>query len=78
MNREDPAKDFYSQERGENNSMYCRRKTFWDIIRKLVDAGYKSYAAIDKVYEVYGRGTSVNTILVVMARDRKIGGNPNL
>ena len=31
-----------------------------------------------KVYDVYGRGTSVTTILVMMVRDRKTGGNPNL
>ena len=37
-----------------------------------------SETAIDKVYQVYGRGTSVTTILVMMVRDRKTGGNPNL
>ena len=78
LNGEKPAKEFNSQERGKNKSMYCRRKVFWDVIRNLVNAGFTSDAAIDKVYQVYGRATSVTTILVMMVRDRKTGGNPNL
>ena len=58
--------------------MYCRRKVFWDIIRNLVNAGFTSDAAIDNVYNVYDRGTSVTAILVMIVTDRKTGGNPNL
>ena len=78
LNGEKPAKDFSSTERGKNKSMYCRRKVFWDVISTLIRAGYTSDTAIDKVYQVYGRGTSVTSILVMMVRDRKNGGNPNL
>ena len=78
LNGEKPAKDFNSQERGKNKSMYYRRKVFWDIIRNLGNAGFTSDVAIDKVYDVYGRGTSVTAILLMMVRDRKTGGNPNL
>lgn len=78
LNGEKPAKDFSSSERGKNKSMYCRRKVFWDVISTLIRAGYTSDTAIDKVYQVYGRGTSVTSILVMMVRDRKNGGNPNL
>jgi len=78
LNGEKPAKDFNSRERGKNKSMYCRRKVFWDVIRNLINAGFTSDAAIDKVYQVYGRGTSVTSILVMMVSDRKTGGNPNL
>ena len=50
----------------------------WDVISTLIRAGYTSDTAIDKVYQVYGRGTSVTSILVMMVRDRKNGGNLNL
>ena len=50
------------EERGKSKSMYCRQKLFWDIIRNLVNVGFTCDAAIDKVYDVYGRGTSVTTI----------------
>ena len=73
-----PAKEFNSRERGKNKSMYCRRKVFWDVVKNLINAGYTSDTAIDKVYQVYGRSTSVTSILVMMVRDRKDGGNPNL
>ena len=78
LNGGKPAKEFTLQERGKNKSLYCRRKVFWDTISGLVRAGFTSETAIDKVYQVYGRGTSVTTILVMMVRDRKTGGNPNL
>ena len=78
LNGEKAAKDFSSRERGKNKSMYCRRKVFWDVISTLIRAGFTSDTAIDKVYQVYGRGTSVTSILVMMVRDRKNGGNPNL
>ena len=73
-----PAKEFTSEERGKNKSVYSRRKVFWDCITKLVNAGFTSDVAIDKVYECYGRGTSVTKILLLMIRDRKDGGHPTL
>ena len=78
LNGSKPAREFTLQERGKNKSLYCRRKVFWDTISSLVRAGFTSEVAIDKVYQVYGRGTSVTTILIMMVRDRKTGGNPNL
>ena len=78
LNGSKPAREFTLQERGKNKSLYCRRKVFWDTISSLVRAGFTSEVAIDKVYQVYGRGTSVTTILIMMIRDRKTGGNPNL
>ena len=66
INGKKAAKDFNSQERGKNKRMYCRRKVFWDIIRNLVNAGFTSDAAIDKVYDVYGRSTSITAILVMI------------
>ena len=78
LNGEKPAKEFTVEERGRNKSMFCRRKVFWDTVRQLVLAGHTSDVAIDKVYEAYGRGTSVATILLKMIRDRKEGGHPSL
>ena len=73
-----PAKDFTAVERGKSKTMYCRRKVFWDVITNLVRAGHTSDTAIDKVYEAYGRSTSVTQILLQMIRDRKQGGHPGL
>jgi len=78
LNGEKPKKEFTLEERGKNNSMYCKREFFWNVIRSLVWTGHTSQAVIDKVYLVYGRGTSVMKILLKMIRDRKEGGNPSL
>ena len=79
MNEEKSANDFNPKEIGKNKIMYCRWKIFWDIIRNLVKAGnYTSNTEIDKVNKVYDRDTSITTILIIMVRDRKRGGNPNL
>ena len=58
--------------------VYCRKKFFWDTFSSLVRADFTSKVAINKVYLVYGRGTSVTTILVMIGRDRNTEGNPNL
>ena len=73
-----PAKEFNLLERGKTKSVFCRRKVFWDVIVKLVNAGHTSEVAIDKVYGCYGRTTSVTKILLKMVQDRKTGGHPNL
>ena len=78
MNGSKLAREFTLQERGKNKSLYCWRKFFWRIVLSLVHAGFTTKVAIDKVYQVYSRGTSVTTILVMMVRDRNTGGNPNL
>jgi len=78
INGEKPAKEFTHEERGKNKCMYCRRKVFWDTVSNLVRAGHTSDVAIDKVYEAYGRSTSVTRILVQMVRQRKDGGHPAL
>jgi len=65
-------------EKPKKDSMYYKREFFWNVIRSLVWTGHTSQAVIDKVYLVYGRGTSVMKILLKMIRDRKEGGNPSL
>ena len=71
-----PAKFFTPRERGVNKFSYSRRKIFWDLIVALTRRGLTSDAAIDKVYQVYGRGQTVSNILLTMREDRKKGGNP--
>ena len=65
------ARDFTPAERGREKRKYSKRKVFWDVIAKFVDAGWSASSAVDRVYEIYGRHVSVTTILVVMLRDRK-------
>ena len=72
------AKDFTRAERGKVKFAYCRRKVFWDVIVKLVNAGHTSDSAVDEVYNCYGRSLPVSTILRKMVHDRKTGGHPNL
>ncbi len=64
------AKDFMGQERGANKFTYSKRKVFWDGVTKLIQRGYSSDTAIDKVYSVYGMANSVSTILKAMREDR--------
>ncbi|GMF21947.1 unnamed protein product [Phytophthora lilii] len=72
------AKELTPAERGATKFAYCRRKLFWDVIDKMVRSGYTSGAAIDKVYQVYGRQLSVSSILVALRSDRTRGGHPSL
>ncbi|OWZ07542.1 LOW QUALITY PROTEIN: hypothetical protein PHMEG_00020051 [Phytophthora megakarya] len=53
------CKNFTTFERGSNKCVYSRRKTFWDVISNLVRAGFTSDAAIEKVYNGYGRQSDI-------------------
>ncbi|GMF26379.1 unnamed protein product [Phytophthora lilii] len=68
-----PAKQFTASERGACKSIYCRRKRFWDVVGRLVRAGYTSDAAIDNVYTVCGRQRAVTDILEALRVDKKSG-----
>ena len=72
------AKHFTSRERGKCRFMYSRRKVFWDMIQKMINAGHTSDSAVDKVYLVYGRSLAVTYILKKMVADRRTGGHPEL
>lgn len=72
------AKDFTYRERGRVRTNYCRRKVVWDCISNHVRAGFGAMTAIDKIYESYGRGETVTSIIKQMTRDKKTGGHPNL
>jgi len=72
------AKLFTSSERGKVKFKYSRRKIVWECIHRLIRSGYTADSAIDKIYDVYGRSTSVSTIINRMRDDEKRGGQPEL
>jgi len=65
------AKDFTPTERGRVKQKHHRRKTFWDVISTLVNAGYGAPAAVDKVWNHYGRVLSVTAVLKSLLADVK-------
>jgi Transcriptional activator of glycolytic enzymes. len=75
-----PAKDFTTrvEPRGQVKLKYSRRKVIWECISKLIRSGYSADTAIDKIYNTYGRRSSVTTIINRMRDDAKRGGHPLL
>ena len=57
---------------------YAKRNLVWQAIAKLVTQGYSADSAIDKIYDVYGRSTSVTKIIKRLQEDKKNGGNDAL
>jgi hypothetical protein len=53
---------------------FCRRKSFWDIIVRLVNAWFISLTAIDKVDQPYGMNLSVTAIINKIQKDKRMGG----
>jgi hypothetical protein len=76
--RSKPAKDFTARERGTCKCVYSLRMNFWSQVERLIRRGYTSDSAIDAVYSVYGRSSSVTKILHALRRDKAGGGNPQL
>ena len=72
------AKDFTKAERGACRFNYTKRNHVWQAIGTLVRHGYSADNAIDKIYDVYGRGTSVTKIIKRLQIDKKHGGNDAL
>jgi hypothetical protein len=64
---------FSREERGRAKHKYHRRKVVWDCVAGLVRAGFTAQVAIDRVYQVYGEGTTVTTIINRMKQDRPAG-----
>lgn len=59
-----PAEMFTSNERNANRRMkqkYYRRNVVWSVIGRLVDAGWTSEAAIERIHTVYGHDSSATT-----------------
>ena len=72
------AKDFSTSERGACRFNYAKRNIVWQAIAKMVNRGYSADSAIDKIYDVYGRSTSVTKIIKRLQEDKKNGGNDAL
>ena len=73
-----PAKDFTRAERGRVKRTYSRRKVFWDLLCRMIDAGFTELIAIDRIYFSYGRNLSVTKILDRLISDKRRNGHPNL
>ena len=73
-----PAREFTAAERGAVKYMYSQRKKVWSMIEKHVQAGCIAPVAIHKIYQVYGAGASVSTIIRGIRQDDKTGGHPTL
>lgn len=73
-----PAKDFTRAERGRVKRTYSRRKVFWDLLCRMIDAGFTELTAIDRIYFSYGRNLSVTKILDRLISDKRRNGHPNL
>ena len=68
-----PAKFFSSRDRGANRFTYSKRKTFWDLVVKMVDRGRSANDAIDYIYRYYGFKESVSNIIKKLQKERKEG-----
>lgn len=73
-----PAKDFTPAERGRVKFKFSRRKCFWAVMARLINAGFTELAGIDKIHQAYGANLSVTAILNKLQRDKRNGGHPNL
>ena len=58
-----PAKLFTPTERGRCKHKYCFRKPFWELVVQMIQSGYTSHTAIDKIYDAYGQFGSVTKML---------------
>ena len=68
-----PPKFFSSRDRGANRYTYSKRKTFWDLVVKMVNRGRSANEAIDFIYRYYGFNQSVSNIIKKLQRERKEG-----
>jgi hypothetical protein len=73
-----PAKNFTFFERGKVKFKFSRHKSFWDIMVRLVNAGFTELTTIYKVHQAYGMNLSVTAILNKIQKDKNDGGHPNL
>jgi hypothetical protein len=72
-----PAKDFSLRERGGPQKVtYCRRKKFWLLVVHLINLGNSADGACKKIYDAYGHGETVTSILTKIAKDKANGTIP--
>merc|ERR1712087_383052 len=71
------AKNFSAKERTRVKDNYYRRKKFWKKVETMIKSGMSSGEAIDRIYQAYGRKSTVSAIVKKLIRDEK-GGGPAL
>jgi hypothetical protein len=65
-----PTKDFSRKERGGSQKVtFCRRKKFWLIVDRLVRSGHSADEACKMIYDAYGHGETVTSILTRISND---------
>ena len=64
------ARLFTARERGRVKYSYHRRKVVWDAIQHQVYVGHTAERAIDRIYNLYGVGSTVTTIINHLRRAR--------
>jgi hypothetical protein len=72
-----PTKDFTKKERGGTHKVtFCRRKRFWLLVDRLVRSGITADDACKRVYDAYGHGSTVTSILNRIGKDKENGTLP--
>jgi hypothetical protein len=66
-----PVRLFTARERRQCKHTFHRRKLVWDLIAGLIRGGLTADAACDIIYDVYGRQSSVTTIINRLKADKK-------
>lgn len=69
------AKDFSLRERGRVRYKYHQRKVVWDRILELIRHGETYITAIEEIYRVYGRDTTVTNIINRLRLQRRVVQN---
>lgn len=73
------ARLFTPTERGKEKHKFHRRKVIWDLINGLIRQGNTANQSIERIYNVYGQGSTVTSIINSIKRDRRNGNlHPDL
>ena len=75
IGRNKPAVSFTPQERNnkDNKNKYLKRKPFWSLLGRMVNANIHADAACERVFEVYtvvAGATNMSAILKAIQQDR--------
>ena len=76
IGRNKPAVNFTPQERNnkDNKNKYLKRKQFWMLLGRMVNANIHADAACERVFEVYtlvAGATNISAILEAIRKDKK-------
>ena len=76
IGRNKPAVNFTPQERNnkDNKNKYLKRKQFWMLLGRMVNANIHADAACERVFEVYSLvagATNISSILEAIRKDKQ-------